>query len=141
MKSLNKKGFTLVEVLVTLLIVSLIFIYVLSNIGETLSLSNEKAYEITKQNVLESANTYILECNSKMIDCSNDLSWEKEENITKTSFFVEVLISHGYLETKENVLLSPIDNKNLNNCLQINVIKNNLTNMYEYEINDNLCKN
>lgn len=140
MKKLNNKGFTLIEILVTLLIISLVFTYVLSNIGQTLSLNNEKAYEITKENVLKSADIYILECSSKIIDCSNDFIWQTNENTSETSFFVQTLINHGYLETKENILLNPINDKSLNNCLKIIVTRNNITNMYEYKINDDNCE-
>lgn len=67
---MNNKGFTLVEFLVTLLIVGIIFTvsnYVITN---TFSMTNENALEITINNIKSSSKDYIYEFidNSDWID-------------------------------------------------------------------------
>lgn len=122
---MNNKGFTLIEVLMTLTIVALIMIIVLTNIGSTLSLSNEKAYELTKSNIINATKKYMLECDNNLIECNI------KRNKNKTEITAKNLIKAGYFKE----LVNPINNHDLSNCLIIEIDKNN-----NYKINDKKCK-
>ena len=67
---MNNKGFTLVEFLVTLLIVGIIFTVSNYAITNTFSMTNENALEITINNIKSSSKDYIYEFidNSDWID-------------------------------------------------------------------------
>lgn len=137
---MNNKGFSLVELLITLSIISFIFIVAFSNIDQTFSMSEEKSYEVTKDNIKSAANSYILECENKIIDCSKDFKWQ-ESNITKsTSFSLDALVKRGYFKTDNNVVLNPITDKPINECLIVDVDYNKITGIYEYQIDDKLCE-
>ncbi len=114
---LNNNGFTLVEVVVCLVIISFILIIVVSFSSNTLSINKEKAYEIMKSNISKASVSYLNECNSLDLDCK--LSW----NNNKTSFYVEKLRDSGYFKS----LISPIDGKDISRCLIIEAYKQNGT--------------
>ena len=122
---MNNKGFTLIEVLMTLTIIALIMIVILTNSGITLSLSNEKAYELTKTNIITATKKYMLECENNLIECPIS------KNKNKTQIKAKELIKAGYFKE----LINPINNKDLSNCLIIEIDKKN-----NYKINDKNCK-
>ena len=74
---MNNKGFTLVEVLVTISLLSIIMIGVIANIGDTFSLSSSKSYEILKKSIITVSEEYIYECDNGLINCQNDYEWVK----------------------------------------------------------------
>lgn len=125
---MNNKGFTLVEVLSVLVIMTIIFVITINVTGNTLSISNEEAYKLTKDNIIEATDKYILECNNNIIDCN--LDW----NNNKTIISAKKLIEAGYFKELKN----PINNKDLSNCLTIEVEQTSNNN--NYNINDNNCK-
>lgn len=112
---MNNKGFSLVEVLASLTIISLIIIVILNVSKNTLSMNKEKAYEIMKNNISKASENYIRECDLKQIECN--LNWDNN----KTSFYVEKLKQSGYY----NNLKSPIDGKDIDKCITVNASKNN----------------
>ena len=111
---MNNKGFTLTEILAALVIISIALIVVSKEIGKTLSITKQESYDLMKQNIAQSADIYIKECN-KTEKCG--LKW----NNNKTKFKAKVLKENGYYVN----LKSPIDNKDLSECLTIEVTKNN----------------
>ncbi len=121
----NNKGFTLVEVLSSLVIITLIIIVVLNISHNTFSISKEQAYEIMKNNIHKASENYIRECESKQLHCN--LNW----NNNRTEFYVVKLKEYGYFTT----LRSPIDGKDIGKCLLIEVEKNNGT--LDIELIDN----
>ena len=122
---INNKGFTLTEVLTTLVIISVALFVILKQVGSTLSISKNESYKLMKDNIISSARDYINECNNKIIDCN--LKWNDNE----LTFKAATLEINGYFKN----LNSPIDNKNLGNCLEIKATKNN--GVINVEINDN----
>ena len=84
---MNKKGFTLVELLVTIFLVSLTLMigsYIFSNIIEK---SEDKSLTVTVENVKKSANAYVKEN-------PNELVWINNQNCVS----IDILISKGYLK-------------------------------------------
>lgn len=112
---LNNKGFTLVEVVATIVIISLISIVILNISKSTFSINKEKAYEIMKNNIYKVSETYIKECDTGQLSC--DLNW----NHNSVSFYADKLKNAGYY----NNLNSPIDDKDIGKCLLIRASKDN----------------
>ena len=112
---MNNKGFTLTEVLAGLIIISIALIVVSKQIGKTLSATKNEAYALMKKNIIEASETYLKECMAQ----ENKCSFEWEEN--KITFNAYVLKEYGYYTNFK----SPIDNKELDNCLTIIATKNN----------------
>lgn len=106
---MNNKGFTLPEVLVALVIISIAAVVVSKEIGKTLSVTRNESYEIMKTNIIKASDLYIKECESKINNC--DITWQNN----KTSFKAKILKEKGYYSN----LISPIDNKELEDCLVI----------------------
>ena len=114
---MNNKGFTLIELIATLLIIAITSIIIVSFAGNTLSISKEKAYELMKNNIMSASYDYINECDNKILTCH--YKWENN----KTSFLAIALKESGYIKS----LNSPIDDNDLSYCLVINATKLNGT--------------
>ena len=112
---MNNKGFTLIEVLTVLVIISLLTFFVISQIGSTMSITKEETYKIMKENIISAGEDFIKECNSQIIECN--LTWTNSQ----TTFSASILESYGYYED----LSSPIDEKYLGECLIITATKEN----------------
>ena len=121
---MNNKGFTLIEVLSVLVIISIVLVVAVKNISNTVSLSKDESYKIMKKNIILASNTYINVCTTGIIDC--DFSFESNNH-----FSAKVLKEKGYFKN----LISPIDNKNLEDCLIINAKKENGVIIAEIEDN------
>lgn len=125
---MNNKGFSLVELLVVLSLIAIIIVIVLKVSSNTLSLSDNEAYELTKSNIIKATNSYLLECENNILECN--YTW----NDNKTTFKANNLIEAGYF----NNLINPINNEDLKDCLIISV--ENINNEYKITLNDNNCK-
>jgi len=111
---MNNKGFTLIEVLITLVLVSIVFMVVFMNFGTTVSASKEETYKLMKNNIVSVGYDYINECNLGTIDCN--FSFE-----TNNKFSARVLQNSGFFADLE----SPIDGKDLGSCLILEATKSN----------------
>lgn len=60
-----KKGFTLVELLAVMTVLSLIIVLISSNVLKTKSKADEKAMDIEKQNIIDASVSYYMAANSK----------------------------------------------------------------------------
>lgn len=125
---MNNKGFSLIELIITISLIALVSIIVVNLGKNTLSLTEEEAYKILQTNIINATDKYILECENKIIECPNE--W----NNNKMSIDAINLIEAGYFDT----LISPITNKDISNCLVIEVKLDN--NEYKYKMNDKNCK-
>lgn len=111
---MNNKGFTLIEVLSVLVIVSIVGVIVFSTFGTTMSASKEETYKLMKNNIISVSYDYINECNLGTIEC--DFSFEENNK-----FSVKVLQNAGFFNNFD----SPIDGKDLSSCLVIEATKSN----------------
>ena len=99
-----------------LVLISFVSFFAIRSFGTTLSFGKEEAYRIMKRNIISVSYDYINECNSGTISCEFSLE-------SHFQFPAEVLRKYGYF----NSLKSPIDGKELGECLIINVTKENGT--------------
>lgn len=111
---MNNKGFTLVEVLSILIIISIITIGIFKTFNTTMSASKEEAYNLMKNNLIKASYSYISECSQKTIEC--DFSFENNNTFT-----AKQLEDAGFFKN----LKSPIDDKDLSDCLILEATKNN----------------
>lgn len=102
----DNKGFTLIEVVITIVIVSLTLVITTNLIRNTFSANDDVTYKIMKNNIVSAGYTYVEECTNGIIDCDFDY-------ISNNKFSANVLKQYGYFEN----LNSPIDNRDLSECL------------------------
>lgn len=111
---MNNKGFTLIEVLSVVVLISIITVIIFTTFGTTFSASKEESYKIMKNNLVKAGNSYVDECNLGTIKC--DFSFEENNRFTAGDLY-----NAGYLKSLE----SPIDGKNLGSCLIFEATKDN----------------
>lgn len=111
---MNNKGFTLIEVLSVLVLVSIVLLSVFLTFGSTMSASKEEAYKLMKNNIVSAGYDYVNECNLGTIVC--DFSYD-----SNNKFNAKALQNAGFFTNLE----SPIDGKDLSSCLILDVSKSN----------------
>ena len=111
---MNNKGFTLVEVLSVLVLISIITVCVFATINSTMSVGKEEAYKLMKNNMISVSYDYVEECELGSIQC--DFSFEKNN-----TFSAKELQNTGFFTNLE----SPIDGKDLSSCLIFSATKSN----------------
>lgn len=111
---MKSRGFTIVEVLGVLVILSLITIIILKEMNSTFSVSKEEAYKLMKQNIISSSYDYIKECEAGLITCN----FSFDNNPT---FYASALKANGYYKSLE----SPLDGKDVGSCLLLKAKKAN----------------
>ena len=87
--NINKKGFTLVELLITIVILILVMSVTIYTAIRLINNSKEKSYEVTINNVIANANNYVTERNLFFVS--------KDEKTEYQCITVENLIDAGYL--------------------------------------------
>lgn len=111
---MNNKGFTLIEVLGVLVILSIIMTIVMKSVHTTMSVGQDESYKIMKNNLISVSYQYIQECNEGLISC--DFSFQDHNQ-----FPASVLKDKGYFKD----LKSPIDGKDLGSCLILEATMSN----------------
>ena len=92
---INKKGFSLIELLATILLISLVLGGGITIVANTIKKSEEKSQILALNNIKKTANTYIEEY-------ANDIAWIKEKNNNSYSCVsIDSLINKGYISNKD----------------------------------------
>ena len=94
MKDNNKRGFTLVELLATMLLISIVFGIGYTFISKIISNSREKTDYLAKSNVQRSADLYLKEYPS-------NISWISSDNNQTTCVSVVELVQNGYFKEEQ----------------------------------------
>ena len=139
----NRNGFTLVELLITIAIVSIIFSISIITVNNVIENSKGNSNTIAINNIKNSANLYIKEY-------PEELNWEVEEgenNLEKVCISIERLIAKGYFEKNiienNNVPKSIILTKDKNNTIISKEAQNIDCNSYKEKVpnpkKDNVC--
>ena len=110
----NNKGFTLIEVLGTLVLVSIVVGIGVMTIGKSLSASKEESYKLMKNNIVSAGYDYVSECTLGTIVC--DFSFT-----SNNTFKARDLYNVGFFKNLE----SPIDGADLGDCLVLEANKSN----------------
>lgn len=133
---MNNKGFTLIEVLCVIFLISIFFFGSFMVINSTFGITNEKAYEIVKEDIITQTKTYINECDNNIINCSNDYKWVSDNDNMIANINLSILKKYKYFNTDN--FINPITNKDISNCLNITVIKDKYSNI-EVNLDDSKC--
>lgn len=114
----NNKGFTLIELIATIVILALVMGISTYSISAIIKNSKEKNYELLINNIKDAAENYYQECkysNNTGITCSTD---DEGKLITK----LESLVTYGYLKSNDTdssssqKIVNPKDNEDITNC-------------------------
>ena len=104
MEKLNKKGFTLVELIATIVVLALVVSISAYAITNIINSAKEKNYELLIKNIKDASETYYQECkysNNTGITCNDTVTLQE-------------LVNYGYLKgngTEDNKIDNKIDNK------------------------------
>lgn len=114
----NNKGFTLIELIATIVILALVMGISTYSISAIIKNSKEKNYELLINNIKDAAENYYQECkysNNTGITCSTD----DEGKLITT---LKALVKYGYLKSNDTessssqMLINPKDNVDIINC-------------------------
>ena len=111
MEKLNKKGFTLVELIATIVVLALVVSISAYAITNIINSAKEKNYELLIKNIKDASETYYQECkysNNSGITCDDTVK-------------LQDLVNYGYLKGNgtgynKMVIVNPKDNKNIGAC-------------------------
>lgn len=101
---LNNKGFTLIEVLMVVTILSIVLAITIPNTTYSIKTSENRLSIINNETIKKAINLYTIEFN-------DDLIWQKENNKKSTCFSFNILYTKGYL--KNNNSLEEYNNKSI----------------------------
>lgn len=100
---LNKKGFTLIELIAVIVIIALLFMFVVPNFSKYLEASRQKSEEIFYGEIEDTINNYVSLYKSELeLDTSVVKKISKEDSLLGTSYDVKV---YRYKDTYFNKLI------------------------------------
>ena len=133
---MNSKGFTLIEMIITLFLISIVFTVLVMSVGNTFGLTKEKSYELMKKSIIIGVEDYIYECDNGLVNCENDYEWINEDGYSFTSFKLNILKKYSYLN--KELFINPITEEEISDCLIIKVKKDDLL-MYDVDLDESQC--
>ena len=116
-----KKGFTLIELIAVIVILSAVALIVFPNINKVIISSRKRLHDEQIQDINKSAEKWATD-NIELLD---------SYHLNTTYVSLSVIQSGGYLE-KEKVL-DPLTKKEMDGCIQIQYDLNNKKYNYDYE--------
>lgn len=157
---LNNKGFTLVELLAAVVIITLLMVIAVPSALHSLNTGKDKSYEILVSNiVIASKELYEEVYSNKLLDVSTNLLYHYDENGNKTvnpikidvidvssstiTVNLQTLVSNGFLSGTGNdsssgkKITNPKENnKDIGSC-KIKIKRNNTNNKVTYTVESN----
>ena len=121
MKKINNKGFTLVELIATVVILSLVITIGATSITGIINNSKEKDYELLVKEIKNATEEFYIECNF----ASNDSIAHECPNKSADGYYhvnLIQLVSTGFLKgnsTDANdkfIIINPLDNEKITDC-------------------------
>ena len=100
--TLWKKGFTLVELLATIVVIALLFSIVMFLTTNAINKSKNNTYKVTIKEIEKNANSYLMENNNRL-----SFIYDEDKGYEYQCVTVENLIDYGYLD--KNVINSLVD--------------------------------
>lgn len=119
---MNKKGFTLIELIAVITIIALLAVIIVPTINSSISNSKQAAYETQISQIEDAAKKYMIN-NSELLPNSG--------NTTKIN--INTLVKEGFLSKKDNKIINPINNNEMNGCIHINYSEEYNQYIYEYK--------
>ena len=137
---MNKKGFTLVEILSVLVLIGLLLGLAIPGINKISSNMKKKSYS-KKVSLVESAAELWGQDNKTLLQSSSDCEIKGGEKVSCYKITVGSLIENNYLDSDKNSgeYISPLDNSDMKNQCVYVYKKNNR--VYSYYSKNNNCLN
>lgn len=151
---LNKKGFTLIEVLAVIVILSVLMAIMIPTVNHIINKNDENSYEKLKEGIVNAAKVYISD-NRYTITLSGPCTGEEgaeDPNVRQiggvdlaqeNTVMISTLIEKKYLKTKNGKIINPDTKQKLNlndkiadNGSYINITYSCATREYNYELKD-----
>ena len=132
MEKLNKKGFTLVELIATIVVLALVVSISAYAITNIINSAKEKNYELLIKNIKDASETYYQECKYSDITCNDTVT-------------LQYLVDYGYLKGNgtgddKMEIVNPKDNINIGECsIAIKYENGKLTITKEKKTNNGSC--
>lgn len=122
MKRLGNKGFTLIELIATLVVLSIVMGIGAYSVTSLITNAKEKDYELLVKEIKNAVELYYQEC--KYSDNSNIVCPVASEFNGHDSYSITLnhLVNYGFLKTNakddngNNILVNPNDNKDISDC-------------------------
>ena len=129
---MNRKGFTLVELLATLVVLAIVMSIGTYSIINIINNSKEKTYELLISHIKDSSEVYYQECKFSKETIIKMFNGDKDAaNIfCDNNITIGELVEYGYLKgnstdsNKKYTIVNPKDNNNISNC-EIKISYNN----------------
>lgn len=122
MKKLGNKGFSLVELLATIIILSLVVGIAGYSVTTIMKKSKEKDYQILVNEIKDAIELYYQECKYSSgigISCPESVDFMGNDSYSIT---LNVLVEYGYLKANgtdsngDSILVNPIDKEYIGDC-------------------------
>lgn len=98
MKNINNKGFTLVEVIAAVVIISILLVLLIPNVNNLLERGSKEAYEELEKSILIAANNYVSENRYNIdVDGSGNVSNIGDIPLTDSKIPISILVENDYL--------------------------------------------
>ena len=94
---MKRKGFTLVELLATIIVLAIVLSITLYSIIRIINSTKEKSYQVTIKNIEEHANDYLLENSERLFFLTHNANSE-DDKYEYQCVTVKNLVDYGYLE-------------------------------------------
>lgn len=116
---MNKKGFTLVELLAVIVVIAIIAVIIAPNVIKLFNKSKDKSYDILINNIRTAGENYYQEC--EYGDLSNTSKYGELKctiNNNATTVSLGKLVELGILKASgnNNSITNPKNSKNISNC-------------------------
>lgn len=143
---LNKKGYTLIELLAVIILIALIAVIVIPNVLSNIDKSKNASYNIMISSIETASKNYFVECEygdlsdtskygSYACSITNNEIEATLGDLANTGFLTGEYVKNG--EAEEKIIYNPKNNQNINNCTIIITKKIDSNGKVTYEIKPN----
>ena len=147
-KKLNNKGFTLIEVLAVIVILSILMAIMVPSVGNIMKKNKEDNYQNLKDSIISAAKIYISDNRYQITvgncDDSNkaDIESINDMTLTDSKITIQTLADAGNLKTtSDGKILNPKDKTSLNLDNSYVVVKYQCDKKeYEYQLEENFLQ-
>ena len=148
-KNLNNKGFTLIEVLAVIVILSILMAIMVPSVGNIMKKNKEDNYQNLKDSIISAAKIYISDNRYQITvgSCTTqnakvDVLSINNVTLTDSKITIQTLANAGNLKTtSDGKIINPKDKKSLNLDNSYVVVKYQCDKKeYEYQLKENFLQ-
>lgn len=148
-KNLNNKGFTLIEVLAVIVILSILMAIMVPSVGNIMKKNKEDNYQNLKDSIISAAKIYVSDNRYQIIvgSCTTtntkvDVLSVNDQTLSSSKLPISFLVDAGNLKTtSDGKILNPKDKTSLNLGNSYVVVKYQCDKKeYEYQLKENFLQ-